>query len=252
MLNLLIYFLKKDIKTKYAGSGLGLLWAFLLPLFQVLLFWFVFSIIMKARPYGSSQIPYIYFLLSSFFFWLAFAEGLGRSTFIIVENAEIVKKVSFPHVILPLTATLSSYIHNLIGFVIFIVFYIATTTFHPLLFLIIPVLLFQIAFSAGLGMIFSSLVPYMRDLSQVIGYVLQGMFFLSPVMYSIDSLPQKFRMIILLNPITYFATAYQNIILLQRPPAPSHVVIIISLAFFAMTAGFFVFRKLKDGFADVL
>jgi ABC-type polysaccharide/polyol phosphate export permease len=252
MLNLLIYFLKKDLKTRYAGAGLGLLWAFLLPLFQILLFWFVFSIIMKARPYGSAKISYIYFLLSSFFFWLAFAEGLGRSASIIVENAEIVKKVSFPHEILPVTATLSSYINNLIGFVIFIVFYAVTTSFHPLLFLIIPVLLTQIAFSVGIGMIFSSLVPYMRDLTQVLGYILQGMFFLSPIMYSIDSLPQKFRMLISLNPITYFATAYQNIILLQKPPALSYLIIIVFLAFFAITAGFFVFRKLRDGFADVL
>jgi len=252
MVNLLIYFLKKDIKTKYAGSGLGLLWAFLLPLFQVLLFWFVFSLILKARPYGSLQIPYIYFLLSSFFFWLAFSEGLARSTSVIVENSEIVKKVSFPYVILPLTVTLSSYIHNLIGFVIFIIFYVSTTGFHPVFFLIIPVLLSQIAFSTGLGMIFSSLVPYFRDLTQVVGYILQGMFFLSPIMYSIDSLPQKFRPVISLNPISHFATSYQDILLLRKPPALSDSMIIFFLALLALTVGSLMFRKLKDGFADVL
>ncbi len=252
MLNLLLYLLRKDIKSKYAGSGLGLAWAFLLPLFQVLLFWFVFSGIMKARPYGHAEIPYIYFLLSSFFFWLAFSEGLSRSSSVILENAEIVKKVSFPLYVLPLTATFSSYIHNLIGFVVFLTIYMFAASCGPSLLLIIPILFAQIAFSVGLGMIVSSLIPYMRDLVQVIGYVLQSMFFLSPIMYSIDAIPQKFKFVISLNPITYFAISYQSIILLGKPPERSHVAIIFLLALLSIAAGLFIFNKLKEGFADVL
>lgn len=252
MINLLIYFIKKDLKTKYAGSGLGLIWAFLLPVFQVLLFWFVFAGIMKARPYANSQMPYLYFLLSSFFFWLAFSEGLSRSSNIILENAEIVKKVSFPTIVLPITATLSSYLHNLIGFAIFVLIYTVTGSFSPVLLLVIPVLLIQITFSAGLGMIFSALLPYIRDLGQIMGYVLQGFFFISPIMYSIDTIPERFRIIFYLNPLTYFAMSYQKIILFYKPPELYHIFIILLLAIFSAIAGIFIFNKLKDGFADVL
>ncbi len=132
-LNLLIYFLKKDIKARYAGSGLGLLWTIFTPLVQIVLFWFVFSGIMKARPYANTQMPYIYFLLSSFFFWLAFSEGISRASNVIIENSEIVKKISFPNILLPVTVTISSYLLNILGFLFFMIAYATTTTFSPVI-----------------------------------------------------------------------------------------------------------------------
>ena len=119
-LGLIKYFLVRDIKARYVGSGLGVAWSFLIPLVQILLFWFVFSTIMKARPYAHSTVPYIYFLLSSFFFWLAFSEGLMQASCAIISNAEMVKKVSFPNVVLPITTTLSCYVHHMVGFLIFL------------------------------------------------------------------------------------------------------------------------------------
>src|SRR4030042_2120559 len=252
MINLLIYFLKKDIKSKYAGSGLGLLWAFILPLFQIFLFWFVFAGIFKARPYANTQMPYLYFLLSSFFFWLAFSDGLLRSSYAILENAEMVKKVSFPNIVLPLSVTLSSYIHHLIGFIIFITIYTATTSFSPSHLLVIPILFTQLVFSAGLGLIFASLMPYLRDLGQIMWYTLQGLFFLSPIMYSTDLIPKQFKLIILFNPFTYFAISYQKMILFNKPPELHHIAIIFLLALTAIIAGFLIFKKLREGFADVL
>jgi ABC-type polysaccharide/polyol phosphate export permease len=252
MLNILTYFLKKDIKSRYIGSGLGLLWVFLLPLFQIFLFWFVFAQIMKARPYAEMQIPYIYFLLSSFFFWLAFSESLIRSSYSILENAEMVKKVSFPNIVLPITVTLSTYTHHIIGFFIFIVLYILTISVHSVFLVIIPVFVMQIIFSIGLGLILSSLMPYFRDLSHILGPIIQGLFFLSPIMYSTELIPEKFRFLIFLNPFTYFATSYQGIILLKKIPPFSHLIVITLLSFLTLIVGVYVFKKLKEGFADVL
>jgi ABC-type polysaccharide/polyol phosphate export permease len=252
MLHLFIYFLKKDIKSKYVGSGLGVLWAFVLPLFQIFLFWFVFASIMKVRPSAGLQVPYLYFLLSSFFFWLAFSESVTRATHVILENAEMVKKVSFPNVMLPLTVTASSYIHHLIGFVFFMIVYVVTVPVGPILLLIIPVLLIQIAFSAGLGLMGAALLPYARDIGQVLGYVLQGVFFLSPVMYSVEVIPKDFETLVYLNPFTHFALSYQRIILSGEPPELYQIGVIFSLAAAAVFGGAYVFGKLKDGFADVL
>lgn len=250
--NLIIYFLKKDIKARYAGSGLGILWTVLMPVIQILLFWFVFSEIMKARPYANTQIPYIYFLLSSLFFWLAFSEGLMRAANSITENSEIVKKVSFPNIVLPITATISSYIHHMVGFILFIIIYAITTTFSPAIIMVVPVLILQLFFSFGMGMLLSAFLPYIRDIGQALGAALQGAFFLSPILYSIEAVPAKMRAILYFNPITYFASSYQKIILLNEVPQLSHISIILLLAISLPVCGYIVFQKLKDGFADVL
>lgn len=246
------YFLIKDIKARYAGSGLGVLWTFLMPAVQILLLWFVFSAIMKARPYADTQIPYIYFLLSSYFFWTAFLEGSMRAAHSIVENAEIVKKVSFPTIVLPVTVSLSSYLPNILGFTLFCFFYVLKTSFSPTLFFLVPVLLLQIIFSVGIGMLLSALVPYVRDLGQILGQILQGVFFLSPIIYSMDSVPEKLKIVFYLNPITYFVSSYQKIILLREAPSLSFFAVIICLAAGSLIIGYSSFMKLREGFSDVL
>ncbi|MGE5238954.1 MAG: ABC transporter permease [Chloroflexota bacterium] len=251
-INLLIYFLKKDLRARYAGSGLGMAWTVLLPVINIVLFWFVFSTILKARPYAHTQIPYIYFLLSSFFFWLAFSEGLLRASYAIVENAEMVKKVAFPNVVLPVTVTLSCYIHHMIGFLLFIAAFSLVTSFSPVVVLVIPVLVLQLFFSLGLGMLASALLPYMRDLGQVLGAVMQGLFFLSPIIYSIESIPEQFRVIFYFNPMTYFASSYHAIILMRQMPPLTYVGIIFVISFLSFVGGYYAFARLKAGFADVL
>lgn len=247
-----MYFLRKDLKAKYAGSALGVLWTFIMPIIQILLLWLVFSMIMKARPYGNSQIPYIYFLLSSYFFWLAFLEGTMRAANSIIENSEIVKKISFPKIILPLTATISSYVPNILGYVLFILIFSIKTSFSPMIFMVIPVLLVQIIFSLGVGMILSAVVPYVRDLGQLLGQILQGLFFLSPIIYSMDAIPEKLRIIFYLNPMTYFVFSYQKILLLNEFPSPYHLAMALSLGLFFFIGGRYAFNRLKEGFADVL
>jgi ABC-type polysaccharide/polyol phosphate export permease len=240
------------MKAKYAGSGLGILWAVMTPLIQILIFWVVFSAIMKARPYADTKMPYVYFLFSSFFFWLAFSEGLSRAANAIVDHAEMVKKVSFPHIVLPVTVTFSSYISNMIGFLLFIIIYSIVVAFSPIYILIIPVLFFQVLFSLGLGMLLSALLPYVRDIGQILSHVLQGTFFLSPIIYSLEFVPEKLRPFFFLNPMTYFASSYHKIILLNEVPPLFYIVIIISLSTGSFICGYLFYKKLKEGFSDVL
>ncbi len=251
-LHLLFYFLRKDIKVKYAGSALGLLWTVFIPLIQIVLFWFVFAAIMKARPYANTQIPYIYFLLSSFFFWLAFSEGIFRASNVIIENAEAVKKISFPNILLPITVTISSYLLNMVGFLLFIVTYSIITSISPVILFIIPVLFLQFFFSLGIGLILAAVIPYLRDLGQILGNIIQAVFFISPIIYSIESVPEKFRIIFYCNPLTYFASSYHHIILLREVPPLHYMVIIVIVSTLSFFFGLHTFRKLRDGFADVL
>jgi len=140
----------------------------------------------------------------------------------------------------------------MIGFIFFIIVYFFTTSFSPTIALIIPVLFLQIIFSLGLGMLFSALLPYIRDLGQIIGPVLQGIFFLSPIIYSIEAVPEKLRMIFYFNPMTYFASSYHKIILLKEMPPHLYILIISLLSVSTFIGGYYAFKKLRVGFADIL
>lgn len=251
-LHLLKYFLIKDIKARYAGAGLGILWTLILPLFQIFLYWFVFSAVMRIRPYENSHIPYVYYLLSTFFFWLAMSEGIFRSGVVLIENAELVKKVSFPRIILPVSVILSSFLHNMVGVVIMIVIFAFSGILHGQMILMIPVMILQIVFSIGIGLLTAAIIPYIRDIQQIMGQVLQGMFFLSPIIYTLETIPEKFRAIAFLNPITVYIESYHQIIFERQTPNLLYIcgMIFISGTFFF--AGVKVFRKLNEGFADIL
>lgn len=228
------------------------MWTLLLPLIQILLFWFVFSAVLEAKPYPDVQVPFIYFLLSSFFFWLCFSEGILRCASVVLENAEVIKKISFPLVLMPVTATVSIYVQHLIGFIVFLIIYGLYTSFDLIYLLLIPVVFFQFILSLGLGMILSALVPYVRDIVVFLGHLVQGAFFLSPIIYSLEAIPKQYQPLFYLNPMTYFAESYHAILLLKSLPSFHFLLFVVIGSTIIFFSGFFLFKKLKEGFADVL
>ncbi len=250
--NLVKYFLIKDIKSRYAGSGLGIFWAVMMPVFQILLYWFVFSTVMRVRPHSNAQIPYVLFLLSTYFFWLAISESISRSGMTIIENADLVKKVPFPIIILPISITLSSHLQSMVGVIFFIFAFTLSGFSHLSLFLILPVLILQLIFSMGMGMLLAAVIPYMRDLQQIIGYVLQGMFFLSPILYGLESIPESVRGLAYLNPVTLYIESYHKIILEGALPGVWFFGAMALCSGFFLFLGIKVFMKLNEGFADIL
>jgi ABC-type polysaccharide/polyol phosphate export permease len=250
--NLVKYFLIKDIKSRYAGSGLGMFWTIMMPVFQILLYWFVFSTVMRVRPYSHAQIPYVFFLLSTYFFWLAISESIVRSGMTIIENAELVKKVPFPIIILPISITLSSYLQSMVGVVFFILAFTFSGLSHLSMFMIVPVLILQLLFSMGVGMLLAAIIPYMRDLQQIVGYVLQGMFFLSPILYSLEAIPENLRVLTYLNPVTLYVESYHKIILERTLPGLWYWGAMAFYSGLFLFLGIKIFMKLNEGFADIL
>ncbi len=251
-LKLVKYFLIKDIKARFAGSGLGVFWTLILPVLQILLYWFVFSSIMRIRPYNNDQIPFVYYLMSTYFFWLAISEGIIRSGTTLIENAELVKKVSFPKSVLPVAITLSGYLQQLIGVVFALIIFSFSGLFHPYFAFIIPVLVLQIIFSVGIALLIAAIVPYLKDILQVIGYVIQGMFFLSPILYPLDIIPDKLKGLVYLNPITVYIESYHIIIFEHQIPDIRYFSGMLFIALLFLLLGIKVFNKLEDGFADIL
>lgn len=252
-INLLYYLLKKEIKSMYVGSTIGMFWVILRPLLIIAVFWLVFSEIMRVRPYANRiNIPYIVFMLSTIFFWFGFQDGILRSTTSIMEKSEIVKRVYMPIEILPIVSVLSSYFHHISGALIFFSVMSILYSPSPLWVLVIPLIGLQILFSLGLGFLLSAISVYMRDIPQIMGIFLQGIFFLTPIIYPLEIVPEKMKVLFYLNPLTYFIKTYQDIIIYRSLPAYSNIIIIFLVSVISLLGGLKVFRRLKDGFADTL
>jgi ABC-type polysaccharide/polyol phosphate export permease len=135
---------------------------------------------------------------------------------------------------------------------LFITVYSFATSFSPVILLVIFIILLQLLFSVGMGMLFSALLPYVRDLGQVLSQVLAGLFFLSPIIYSMEAVHGKIKILFQFNPLTYFIVSYHKIILLREIPDFFDISVIVLLTAGALACGFYAFNRLKEGFPDVL
>ena len=252
-LSLTLHIVSRDIKERYAGSYLGFLWNFLYPIFFLIVYWFVFSKVIRIKAPVSDE-SYLPFLFAGLFPWYAIQDGIMRGTTSIVDKGYIIKKVLLPHELFPLSANVSALIHHSIGFIIFLVLYylwkglpsLEGFIFFPLLYVL------QLVFSFGWSMLLSAIAVYFRDMVHVIGIVLQGIFFLSPILYPPSALPQKFEFIVRLNPLTPLLEGYRSIIVQGKSPDLDGLLYFAAFTVAITFIGFIVFRKLKPGFVDVL
>jgi lipopolysaccharide transport system permease protein len=248
-----VHIISRDMKERYAGSYLGFLWNFIYPIFFLIVYWFVFSKVIRIKvPVADDS--YLPFLFSGLFPWYAIQDGIFRGTTSIIDKGYIIKKVLLPHELFPLAATISSLIHHSIGFIIFLVIFSlwkGLPSFEVLLFF--PLLYFlQLAFSFGWALLLSSIAVYFRDMVHVIGILLQGIFFLSPILYPPSALPQQFAFILRLNPLTPLLEGYRAIIVYGDSPDLGGLLYFAVFSAIITFIGFIVFRKLKAGFVDVL
>lgn len=244
--------LLRDITERYAGSVLGIFWTFLQPLLFIVIYWVVFSHIMRIRIEG--EVPFIAFLLSGLLPWFALQEGVMRGASSIVERRHIIKKVMFPSELFPLSSVISSFIHHGIGMLVFLlVFFVwkGAISFLQIAFLV-ALLGLQIILTSGLSLFFSSLSVYLRDILQILGVAFQILFYMSTILYPITAVPERFKVFIQLNPMTTLSEAYHSIILYSRPPETGSMIYLFGVTAAVFFGGIYVFRKLKKGFADVL
>ncbi|MCG2720928.1 MAG: ABC transporter permease [Thermodesulfovibrionales bacterium] len=245
----------RDIKEKYAGSSIGVFWTFIQPLLVILLFWLVFSKIMKIRiPAGTGDFPYLPFLLSGLLPWFALSDGITRGASSIVDRAYIIKKVYFPPELLTVSVVISSLIHHGVGFLIFLTAYFIITGSISMLQITFLIILLGVQFllTVGLALILASLVVYIRDILQILGVVLQALFYLSTILYPISAVPETLRKIIVVNPFTALIEGYHQVILYGKAPELFHLISLGVAVAVSLFAGRMLFRRLKQGFADVL
>jgi lipopolysaccharide transport system permease protein len=250
---LIFHIAVRDIKERYAASSVGVLWSFIYPIFFIIIYWFVFSKIMHVKGI-SPDIPFLPFLLSGLFPWFAIQEGIIKGTSSIIERGYIIKKMPIPNEIFPIASNISAFFHHSIGFSMFLIIYFINYGFPSFInILTLPALAFmQIIFSIGCSLLLSSITVYFRDIVQIITIALQGIFFLVPIFYPLSAIPDKFRLIVQINPITNLVEGYRSIIIFNKMPDLFTMLYCAVISIIVTAIGYVIFSRLKHGFADTL
>lgn len=234
-----------DLKTKYSSSVLGFAWSMLNPLLMMIVLYFVFSNLFKNQP------NFIVYLLTGILAWRFFANGTMAAMSSVVGKSSLVTKIYIPREILTLSVTLSSLISSMLEFLVFIPLLTisgASISHLVLIFPIIHMMYFLIIY--GIGLILASLYVYYRDLNQIWDVILQVGFFLSPIIYPITLVPQKYEFYYMLNPITRLINIYRDIFINEGFPKFSDIIIIIISGIILLLIGTMIFKKLSRRFAE--
>jgi hypothetical protein len=241
---------KKDIGGKYKNSFLGVLWSFINPLLQILVYALIFPLVMKN---GGSYKDYTVFMVCGLIPWAYFTTVINRASFIMIENGNILKKVYFPRSILPLSLVTSETINFLVSCIIILAFIVIKGFGISKFILFFPlVLLIQYVLLLGVALIFSAVTVYMRDIQHFIGVVLQLLFYATPIVYSIDTIPEGFRWILKWNPMTYIIEGYRAIFYNQTMPDLKALGILGIISIVILIVGYLLFSKLQKRFAEEL
>lgn len=241
---------KKDIGGKYKHSFLGVLWSFINPLLQILVYALIFPLVMKN---GGSYKDYTVFMVCGLIPWAYFTTVINRASFIMIENGNILKKVYFPRLILPLSLVTSETINFLVSCIIILAFIVIKGFGISKFILFFPlVLLIQYVLLLGIALIFSAVTVYMRDIQHFIGVVLQLLFYATPIVYSIDTIPEGFRWILKWNPMTYIIEGYRAIFYNQTMPDLKALGILGVISIVILIVGYLLFNKLQKRFAEEL
>lgn len=246
---------KREVLGRYRGSFLGLLWSFFNPLFMLAVFTFVFSVIFQARWGGGSgsKTEFALVLFAGLLVFNLFAECINRAPGLILSNTNYVKKVVFPLEILPFVGLLSALFHTLISLGVWLIAYALFFGIPHLTVLYLPLVLLPFClFIMGLSWALASLGVFLRDVSQFIGLLTTALMFLSPIFYPATALPEDYRHILYLNPLTTVVEQTRDVLFWGKTPDFLMLAIYWVVTLGIAWLGFAWFQKTRKGFADVL
>ena len=246
--------IKTEFQARFARSRLGAFWMIIHPLAQVLMYALILSQIMRAKLPGiESQYAYPIYLIAGLVGWSLFIDIFNRSLTIFIDNANLLKKMSFPKLTLPLITIGTSLVNFLLLFtVMYIIFiFLGHIPYHALYW--IPILVFiTLGLSVGLGLFLGILNVFIRDIGQIMTIVLQFWFWFTPIVYATTIIPEKYQDLLLINPMTGIIMAYHNILVYDKIPQVSLLIYPTIVAIIALILAFVIFKKANEEMADVL
>jgi lipopolysaccharide transport system permease protein len=245
----------REILSRYKGSLIGVVWAFVNPILMLIIYTFVFSVVFKSRwPGGSeSKTEFALILFSGLIIFNLFSECLNRSPNLIISNVNFVKKVIFPLECLPWVSLIASLFHTFINLLVWVIAYILLFGLPHATIFLFPIVLLPIIFlNVGLGWMLASLGVYFRDLGQFVAMLSTVLMFLSPIFYPVTALPEEYQIYLKLNPITPAIEGIRSILFWGNLPDFSLLFINLVISLIICWLGFIWFQKTRKGFADVL
>lgn len=247
---------KRDVVGRYRGSAAGILWSFLNPLLMLVVYTFVFNVVFQARwgtGASTSRTEFAIILFVGLIIHALFAECVNRAPTLILSNPNYVKKVVFPLEILPWVAMCSALFHAAVSVLVLLAVYAIvnwhvnwTAIFFPLL--IAPLMLVTM----GITWVVASLAVYLRDIGQTTGIITTIMLFLSPVFFPASAIPEPYRDLLHINPLTFIIEQSREVLIWGREPNWTGLLFYSLLSVLIAWAGLFWFERTRSGFADVL
>lgn len=237
---------KKEIRGKYKGSFLGVLWSFINPLLQVAVYAIVFPYIMRVQTEN-----YLIYLIIGIIPWTFFTTVINQGMVTVRINAGIIKKVYFPREILPISVAVSGLINFLISCIIILLFCIfggVGVSWHIIFLPLIAII--QFFLTLGIAFALSAINVYIKDTEYLITFFINMLFYATPILYEATLFPESIRFILYLNPMTQVVEAYRNIFLYHQLPNLEGFVYLVVISIIILGIGLLIFRKLEKGFAE--
>lgn len=244
---------KNDFKKKYLGSYLGIIWAFIQPMINILIFWFVFQVGFKNMPVDN--FPFILWLASAMIPWNFFADSVVSSANAIIDNGFLVKKMVFRVGILPVVKIYSAFFVHVFFILILILMFLFYGYLPTIYLLQIPYYLLAIfILLLGVGWLTSALTVFLRDVGQIVAMITQFGFWLTPIFYDLKIIPEKYIFWLKLNPMFYITEGYRESFIYHKWfwEHPNITLSFWSISIIILVLGAYVFKKMKPHFADVL
>ena len=238
---------RKEIRGKYKGSFLGVLWSFVNPLLAALVYAIVFPLILR-----NSEPHYVTFIVIGIIPWTYFTTTLMQATTSVLMNAGIIKKVYFPREILPVSINLSGIVNFSISFIIICLFLIFSGIGFSWYILYLPlILLTQFILQQGIIFITSAINVYVRDCEYILNFIINMLFYATPILYSANLFEaSRFKYIIYLNPMATIINCYRDVLYYQSMPHIKSLLVVLLCSILLFYIGYRIFRKLEKGFAE--
>ncbi|MDD2482683.1 MAG: ABC transporter permease [Candidatus Shapirobacteria bacterium] len=241
----------REVKARYKQSILGYFWVILNPLAQMLVMSFAFSIIMRIPTYSSGHIPYSIFLFVALLPWTLFSNSLSSASASLVSAGGLITKIYFPRTILVISTIIAKIIDFLFANIVLIIYMIA---YHmPIninILWVIPIFFIQQIFTLGLSLFFAAANLLYRDVQYLLSMILLLWMYVTPIIYSADMIPAKYKIIFQLNPMAVITNAYRQVILSGGVPKYSSLIIATILSFVVLLFGLRYFKSREKIFAD--
>ncbi len=240
----------RNIRSQYKQSILGYAWIFINPLMQILVLTFVFSAILRVPSLG---IPFPLFVFVALLPWMFFSSAVSSATESITGSASLVTKVYFPREILVTAAVLSKIIDLLFGLLILLGLMIVyseppswTVVWVPVIFAI------QLLFTVGIALPLAALNLFFHDVRYLVGVALMTWFYLTPIIYPVDIVPERFKIVFDLNPLALVVNAYRRVLLMEISPSWDRLLLGLAGSLLTLLVGYYLFKRMEAGFADRL